>query len=75
MRRTLDDPGFPALATQLGLMKYWKATRTKPDACNEKKRAGFLSHDLIRGLREATAKSGRSIESTIRPCPIRPAEE
>jgi tetratricopeptide (TPR) repeat protein len=36
MRATLSDPGFPALATQLGLMNYWKATHTRPDACNEK---------------------------------------
>lgn len=35
MRSALDNPDFPALATELGLMKYWKATRTKPDACNE----------------------------------------
>jgi hypothetical protein len=36
MRATLDDPGFPAVAAQLGLMKYWKTTRTRPDVCNEK---------------------------------------
>ena len=36
MRRTLDDPGFPALTQRLGLMKYWKATQTKPDVCGEK---------------------------------------
>jgi tetratricopeptide (TPR) repeat protein len=35
LRRTLADPGFPALATQLGLLDYWKTTRTKPDVCNE----------------------------------------
>jgi tetratricopeptide (TPR) repeat protein len=35
MRRTLADPGFPALATQLGLLNYWTTTRTKPDVCNE----------------------------------------
>ncbi|MBU1374423.1 MAG: TIR domain-containing protein [Alphaproteobacteria bacterium] len=35
MRGALTDPGFPALATQLGLMDYWKATHTKPDACND----------------------------------------
>lgn len=35
MRGTLDDPGFPALAEQLGLMKYWKSTGTRPDVCNE----------------------------------------
>jgi tetratricopeptide (TPR) repeat protein len=36
MRGTLADPGFPAVAKQLGLMKYWKTTHTKPDACNDK---------------------------------------
>jgi tetratricopeptide (TPR) repeat protein len=36
MRGTLDDPGFPAVAAGLGLMKYWKATHTRPDVCNEK---------------------------------------
>jgi len=36
MRRTLGDPAFPALAAQLGLMKYWKASRTKPDVCAAK---------------------------------------
>ena len=36
MRRTLDDPGFPAAAAQLGLMKYWKRSHTRPDVCNEK---------------------------------------
>lgn len=35
MRGTLADPGFPALATQLGLVNYWTTTRTKPDVCNE----------------------------------------
>jgi tetratricopeptide (TPR) repeat protein len=35
MRGTLADPGFPALATQLGLLKYWTTTHTRPDVCNE----------------------------------------
>ncbi len=35
MRGALSDPGFPALATKLGLMKYWKTTRTRPDVCNQ----------------------------------------
>ncbi|HUQ08795.1 MAG TPA: winged helix-turn-helix domain-containing protein [Steroidobacteraceae bacterium] len=35
MRGTLADPGFPDLATQLGLLKYWTTTHTKPDVCNE----------------------------------------
>jgi DNA-binding winged helix-turn-helix (wHTH) protein/tetratricopeptide (TPR) repeat protein len=35
MRGTLADPGFPEIATQLGLVKYWTTTRTKPDVCNE----------------------------------------
>ena len=36
MRGTLADPGFPAVATQLGLLKYWTTTHTRPDVCNEK---------------------------------------
>jgi tetratricopeptide (TPR) repeat protein len=36
MRGTLDDPGFPAVAAQLGLMTYWKTTHIRPDVCNEK---------------------------------------
>jgi tetratricopeptide (TPR) repeat protein len=36
MRETLADPGFPAVATQLGLLKYWTTTHTRPDVCNEK---------------------------------------
>jgi len=35
MRGALSDPGFPAEAAQLGLMDYWKASHTKPDACSE----------------------------------------
>jgi hypothetical protein len=34
MRQTLNDPGFPALANQLGLMKYWRTTHTRPDVCS-----------------------------------------
>ena len=33
MRGTLSDPGFPAVAQRLGLMDYWKTSRTKPDVC------------------------------------------
>ena len=36
MRGALADPGFPALAEQLGLMNYWKASHLRPDVCNEK---------------------------------------
>jgi tetratricopeptide (TPR) repeat protein len=35
MRGTLEDPGFPAVAKQIGLLDYWTTTRTKPDVCNE----------------------------------------
>jgi tetratricopeptide (TPR) repeat protein len=35
MRGTLADPGFPAVAAQLGLMQYWKRTHIRPDVCNE----------------------------------------
>jgi tetratricopeptide (TPR) repeat protein len=43
MRSTLDDPGFLALATKLGLMKYWKTTRKKPDLCSDKSPPAFCS--------------------------------
>ena len=33
MRGVLNQPGFPAVAKQLRLMAYWKATHTKPDVC------------------------------------------
>jgi hypothetical protein len=36
MRGVLRDPGFPAVANQLGLMRYWKTSRTKPDVCSAK---------------------------------------
>jgi tetratricopeptide (TPR) repeat protein len=36
MRGVLNDPGFPAVADRLGLMRYWKASRTKPDVCSAK---------------------------------------
>jgi tetratricopeptide (TPR) repeat protein len=35
MRGALSDPAFPALAARLGLMNYWKQTRTMPDVCKE----------------------------------------
>ena len=35
MRGTLSDPGFPGVAAKLGLINYWKTSRTKPDVCNE----------------------------------------
>ena len=41
LRGTLDDPGFPALARQLGLLDYWKKTHTWPDVCNEKTPPAF----------------------------------
>lgn len=41
MRGTLSDPGFPAVAAQLGLMNYWKTTHTKPDVCSEKDAPSF----------------------------------
>jgi DNA-binding winged helix-turn-helix (wHTH) protein len=36
MRAVLDDPGFPAVANQLGLTAYWKTTHSKPDVCRSK---------------------------------------
>ena len=33
-RGVLSDPGFPAFAEKLGLMRYWKTTHTRPDVCS-----------------------------------------
>jgi tetratricopeptide (TPR) repeat protein len=33
MRGVLRDPGFPAVAKQLGLLNYWKTSHTRPDVC------------------------------------------
>jgi len=41
MRPTLNEPGFPAIASKLGLMKYWKATRTRPDVCKANNAPAF----------------------------------
>ena len=41
MRGTLTDPGFPAAAEHLGLMTYWRATKTRPDVCKESAAPAF----------------------------------
>jgi tetratricopeptide (TPR) repeat protein len=41
MRGVLNDPGFPAVAKQLGLLTYWKTSRTKPDVCLTKNEPPF----------------------------------
>jgi hypothetical protein len=46
MRETLADPSFPAVAEQLGLLKYWTTTHTRPDVCNERGAAAVLPDDL-----------------------------
>lgn len=37
------DPAFPALLQRIGLMHYWKATHTKPDACSDRNSPPFCS--------------------------------
>jgi tetratricopeptide (TPR) repeat protein len=34
MRPVLDDPAFPAFAQQVGLVRYWKTSHTRPDVCS-----------------------------------------
>jgi tetratricopeptide (TPR) repeat protein len=36
MRGVLNDPGFPAVAERLGLVKFWRTSHTRPDACSDK---------------------------------------
>jgi len=40
-RGILNDAAFPAYAQRLGLISYWKATHTKPDACSDKSVPAF----------------------------------
>lgn len=41
MRGVLDEPGFPAVADQVGLLNYWRTSRTKPDVCATKDEPPF----------------------------------
>jgi len=41
MRAVREDPEFPAVVKQLGLMRYWKATHTKPDVCQSNNAPAF----------------------------------
>jgi DNA-binding winged helix-turn-helix (wHTH) protein len=41
MRGVLNEPAFPAVAEQLGLMTYWRTSRTKPDICLTKGQPPF----------------------------------
>ncbi|MBW0007728.1 MAG: TIR domain-containing protein, partial [Sphingomonas sp.] len=34
MRPALDDPSFPGMAQRLGLIRYWRSSRTRPDVCS-----------------------------------------
>jgi tetratricopeptide (TPR) repeat protein len=34
MRATLNDPQIPGIVERLGLLKYWRTTRTRPDVCS-----------------------------------------
>ncbi len=33
MRNVLNEPAFPVVAERMGLMNYWRTTRTRPDVC------------------------------------------
>jgi tetratricopeptide (TPR) repeat protein len=41
MRGVISDPGFPAVAERMGLMKYWRTTHTRPDVCSAKDPPAF----------------------------------
>jgi len=43
MRGALADPGFPAIARQLGLIDYWKKSGTRPDVCTQPGAPAFCS--------------------------------
>lgn len=33
MRTVLNEPAFPVVAERMGLINYWRTTRTRPDVC------------------------------------------
>jgi DNA-binding winged helix-turn-helix (wHTH) protein/tetratricopeptide (TPR) repeat protein len=41
MRGALNEPAFPEVANQLGLMTYWRTSHTKPDVCETKSAPHF----------------------------------
>ena len=41
MRGVLDEPNFPAVVRKLGLLSYWKSSRTKPDVCRTNRPPAF----------------------------------
>jgi hypothetical protein len=41
MASALRDPHFPEVAGKLGLVHYWKSTRTRPDVCEAKNPPAF----------------------------------
>lgn len=41
LRGILDEPEFAAEAERLGLVSYWKASKTRPDVCNEQVAPAF----------------------------------
>ena len=41
MRAVLHEPAFPAVAERLGLMRYWRTTTSRPDACASNAPAPF----------------------------------
>ena len=43
MRGVLSEPEFPSVAQRLGLMSYWRASRTIPDICAAKARPRFCA--------------------------------
>ena len=41
MRGVLNEPAFPPVAERLGLIRYWRVTRTRPDVCSTKQPPPF----------------------------------
>ena len=41
MRGVLDEPDFPKIAKETGLMDYWRASKTKPDICKTQRAPDF----------------------------------
>ena len=63
MRPVLDDPRFPALATKLGLMGYWRKSKARPDVCGAPSPTALLPRrsEACAGPQKASGPAGRPL--------------
>ncbi|HJU29615.1 MAG TPA: winged helix-turn-helix domain-containing protein [Candidatus Binataceae bacterium] len=50
-RALREDPGFVALASRMGLIKYWRETGKRPDFCTNQATVSECSSELVAALK------------------------